>query len=47
MILLRHHVDVVTVTEADIRSAMVFAVRQMGLVLEGAAAVGWRRFGPA
>jgi threonine dehydratase len=39
-VLLRHHVDVVTVSEADIRSAMVFAVQQMGLVLEGAGAVG-------
>jgi threonine dehydratase len=39
-ILLRHHVPVVTVTEADIRSAMAYAVQQLGLVLEGAGAVG-------
>jgi threonine dehydratase len=38
--LLRHHVSVVTVTESDIRSAMVYAVQQLGLVLEGAGAVG-------
>ena len=31
---------VVTVTEADIRSAMAFSVQQMGLVIEGAGAVG-------
>jgi threonine dehydratase len=39
-VLLRHHVPVVTVTEADIRSAMAFSVQQMGLVIEGAGAVG-------
>jgi threonine dehydratase len=39
-ILLRHHVGVVTVTEADIRSAMAFSVQQLGLVIEGAGAVG-------
>ncbi len=39
-ILIRHHVEVVTVTEADIGSAMAYAVQQMGLVLEGAGAVG-------
>jgi threonine dehydratase len=31
---------VVTVTESDIRSAMAYAVQQLGLVLEGAGAVG-------
>jgi threonine dehydratase len=39
-VLLRHHVDVVTVSEADIRSAMAYSVQRMGLVLEGAGAVG-------
>jgi threonine dehydratase len=39
-IALRNHVDVVTVSEADIRSAMAFAAYKMGLVLEGAGAVG-------
>jgi threonine dehydratase len=39
-VLLQHHVNVVTVSEADIRSAMAYAVQQMGLVLEGAGAVG-------
>jgi threonine dehydratase len=39
-VLLRHHVPVVTVTESDIRSAMAYAVQQLGLVLEGAGAVG-------
>ena len=38
-VMLRHHVEVMTVAEADIRSAMAFAVTQMGLVLEGAGAV--------
>jgi threonine dehydratase len=33
-------VDVLTVSEADIRSAMAFAAYKMGLVLEGAGAVG-------
>jgi len=33
-------VEVLTVSEADIRSAMAFAATKMGFVLEGAAAVG-------
>jgi threonine dehydratase len=33
-------VEVLTVSEADIRSAMAFAAFKMGLVLEGAGAVG-------
>jgi threonine dehydratase len=37
---LRHGVHVLTVSEADIRSAMAFAANKMGLVLEGAGAVG-------
>jgi threonine dehydratase len=39
-IALDHHVDVLTVSEADIRSAMAFAAHKMGFVLEGAGAVG-------
>jgi threonine dehydratase len=39
-ILLRNHVDILTVSEADIRSAMSYAAHKMGLVLEGAGAVG-------
>ncbi len=39
-ILLRHHVDVVTVQESDIRSAIAYGVGELGLVLEGAGAVG-------
>jgi threonine dehydratase len=39
-IALHHHVEVRTVSEADIRSAMAFAATKMGLVLEGAGAVG-------
>jgi threonine dehydratase len=39
-VLLQHHVEVITVTEADIRSAMEYAVQHLGLVLEGAGAVG-------
>ena len=35
-----HHVEVLTVSEADIRSAMAFSALKMGLVLEGAGAVG-------
>jgi threonine dehydratase len=35
-----HHVEVHTVSEADIRSAMAFSAHKMGLVLEGAGAVG-------
>jgi threonine dehydratase len=35
-----HQVEVLTVSEADIRSAMAFAAHKMGLVLEGAGAVG-------
>jgi threonine dehydratase len=34
------HVEVLTVSEADIRSAMAYAAYKMGLVLEGAGAVG-------
>jgi threonine dehydratase len=37
---LEHQVEVLTVSEADIRSAMAFSVYKMGLVLEGAGAVG-------
>jgi len=37
---LSHGVDVLTVSEADIRSAMAFSASKMGLVLEGAGAVG-------
>jgi threonine dehydratase len=39
-IALAQHVEVVTVSESDIRSAMVYAALKMGLVLEGAGAVG-------
>jgi threonine dehydratase len=37
---LSHGVEVLTVSEADIRSAMAFAAHKMGFVLEGAGAVG-------
>ena len=37
---LEHHVEVRTVSEADIRSAMAFSAHKMGLVLEGAGATG-------
>ena len=37
---LAHGVSVLTVSEADIRSAMAFSASKMGLVLEGAGAVG-------
>ncbi len=37
---LEHGVEVLTVSEADIRSAMAFSATKMGLVLEGAGAVG-------
>ena len=39
-IVVSHHVEVLTVSEADIRSAMAFSAHKMGLVLEGAGAVG-------
>ena len=39
-IALEHGVSVLTVSEADIRSAMAFSATKMGLVLEGAGAVG-------
>jgi threonine dehydratase len=39
-IALAHGVQVLTVSEADIRSSMAFAAHKMGLVLEGAGAVG-------
>ncbi len=39
-IVVSHHVEVLTVSEADIRSAMAFSALKMGLVLEGAGAVG-------
>jgi threonine dehydratase len=39
-IALDHAVNVLTVSEADIRSAMAFSSHRMGLVLEGAGAVG-------
>jgi threonine dehydratase len=35
-----HHVEILTVSETDIRSAMAFSAQKMGLVLEGAGAVG-------
>ena len=38
--LLRQHVEILTVSEADIRAAMAYAAHKMGLVLEGAGAVG-------
>jgi threonine dehydratase len=37
---LANKVEILTVSEADIRSAMAFAAHKMGLVLEGAGAVG-------
>ncbi len=39
-IALEHAVEVLTVSEADIRSAMAFSATKMGLVVEGAGAVG-------
>ena len=39
-IALEHGVSVLTVSEADIRSAMAYSATKMGLVLEGAGAVG-------
>jgi threonine dehydratase len=39
-IALENQVDILTVSEADIRSAMAYAAHKMGLVLEGAGAVG-------
>jgi threonine dehydratase len=39
-IALGHGVQVLTVSEADIRSAMAFAASKMGFVIEGAGAVG-------
>jgi threonine dehydratase len=39
-IALENHLEILTVSEADIRSAMAFAAHKMGLVLEGAGAVG-------
>jgi len=39
-IALHNKVEILTVSEADIRSAMVYAAHKMGLVLEGAGAVG-------
>jgi threonine dehydratase len=39
-IALDHRVQVLTVSEADVRSAMAFSATKMGLVLEGAGAVG-------
>ena len=39
-IALEHDVAVLTVSEADIRSAMAFSATKMGFVLEGAGAVG-------
>ena len=39
-IVLGYGVEVLTVSEADIRSAMAFAATKMGFVLEGAGAVG-------
>jgi threonine dehydratase len=39
-ILRQNKVEILTVSEADIRSAMAYAAHKMGLVLEGAGAVG-------
>jgi threonine dehydratase len=39
-IALEHDVEILTVSESDIRSAMAFSAHKMGLVLEGAGAVG-------
>jgi len=39
-IALEQHLEILTVSEADIRSAMSYAAHKMGLVLEGAGAVG-------
>jgi threonine dehydratase len=39
-IAIEQKVEILTVSEADIRSAMAFSVNKMGLVLEGAGAVG-------
>jgi len=39
-ILLRHHTEVLTVEESAIRSAIAYGVGELGLVLEGAGAVG-------
>jgi threonine dehydratase len=39
-IAIAHHVEMLNVSEADIRSAMAFSANKMGLVLEGAGAVG-------
>ncbi|HVB91583.1 MAG TPA: pyridoxal-phosphate dependent enzyme [Acidimicrobiales bacterium] len=39
-IALSHSVEILTVSEADIRSAMSFSAYKLGLVLEGAGAVG-------
>jgi threonine dehydratase len=39
-IALDNNVEILTVSEADIRSAMAFSAHKMGLVLEGAGAVG-------
>ena len=39
-ILRENKVEILTVSEADIRSAMAYAAHKMGLVLEGAGAVG-------
>jgi threonine dehydratase len=39
-IAIRNHVEILSVSEADIRSALAFSANKMGLVLEGAGAVG-------
>jgi threonine dehydratase len=39
-IAIEHRVEILTVSESDIRSAMAFSAHKMGLVLEGAGAVG-------
>ena len=39
-IALENKVEILTVSESDIRSAMAFSAHKMGLVLEGAGAVG-------
>ena len=39
-IALQHRVEILTVSESDIHSAMAFSAHKMGLVLEGAGAVG-------
>jgi threonine dehydratase len=39
-IAVEHHAEILSVSDADIRSAMAFSANKLGLVLEGAGAVG-------